>query len=372
MPERAPERGGEVGESRPVGRGLERVDGVPGVPQRVPQVRGGEPAVAPRRTDARPGDAPRASNQVVDGLRRRPDDTRIAGEPDDREAALGAHAAEPEVAPEDAGGAALTGEGERRRGLERRRDADHRERQAGSCQAPGQEQSAVPVRDEVAAEPFELRRRAGPDGDVGQDAEPSLGAEDELAEIGAGGRGGVGRQVERPARRFEVAAREQVLDPTEPARLLSGRAGHDPATDGGRLERLREVAERHAVRRKCLFDGRTRRPGTERREAAGLVHRVEAGHRAKIHGHERSVRRPCGHPTDDARPAAVRCQARAGPVAERDECPDRLGVGGTRDGIRHRAQAAGAQRDPVREALPAGVTDPRPRVVVQGWVRGQP
>ena len=51
--ERAPELGGQVGEGRPVGRGLERVDRVAGVPQRVAQVRCREPAVPPGRIRCR-------------------------------------------------------------------------------------------------------------------------------------------------------------------------------------------------------------------------------------------------------------------------------------------------------------------------------
>ena len=48
--ERPSERGGQVGEPRPVGRGLERVDRVARIPQRVAQVRGGEPTVPPGRS----------------------------------------------------------------------------------------------------------------------------------------------------------------------------------------------------------------------------------------------------------------------------------------------------------------------------------
>ena len=58
---------------------------------------------------------------------------------------------------------------------------------------------------------------------------------------------------------------EQLLDPAVAQRLLAGRAGHDPAAGGRELERLREVAERHAVRRQRRLDRRAGRAGAEAR-----------------------------------------------------------------------------------------------------------
>ena len=60
------------------------------------------------------------------------------------------------------------------------------------------------------------------DGRLGEDAEPALRAEDELAQVRAGGRGRDGRQLERPGRRLDAAAGEQGLDPPE-ARATAGR-----------------------------------------------------------------------------------------------------------------------------------------------------
>ena len=83
------ELGGEAGQVRPVGRGLERVDGVAFVPQRVAQVRRREPRPPPGRADARcrRHRARRGPGRPPPG-RSAPTTSGMAAQPDDHQAAV--------------------------------------------------------------------------------------------------------------------------------------------------------------------------------------------------------------------------------------------------------------------------------------------
>ena len=168
------------------------------------------------------------------------------------------------------------------------------------------------------------------------------------------------RQVERSARRLEVAAGEQVLDPAVAARLLAGRAGDDPAADRRRLERLRVVAERQAVR----LERRPRSPGPvvpapkvasrlvssrSRRPAVAPRSTVMIG---------RSEGRTVTPPTTLVPPPYGRSAA---PVrsASANRSATAAGVGRSGDRIGHGAEPAAPQRDPVGQALAPGVADTR-------------
>ena len=79
------------------------------------------------------------------------------------------------------------------------------------------------------------------------------------------------RQLQRSGRRLDASAREEVLDPAEPDRLLASRPRRYPATEGRPFEGLRKMAERQASRSERRLEIRPGRPATERREAAPLV-----------------------------------------------------------------------------------------------------
>ena len=143
--------------------------------------------------------------------------------------------------------------------------------QASLGQRAGERQRRVPVAHHEGVRPDRLRDRRGPNDDIGQDAQPALGAQHDLPQVRAGGRGRMGRQVERSARRLEVTAGEESLDAPVAGRLLPGRASDHPAADRRALERLRVVSQGPAARREGGLQVRPDRAGTERREAARLV-----------------------------------------------------------------------------------------------------
>jgi hypothetical protein len=110
---------------------------------------------------------------------------------------------------------------------------------------------------------------------LGEEAEPALAAEHRLAQVGPGAGRGQAADRELAARRRQPAAMEKLLDPAVAQRLLSRRAGHDPAAGGRKLERLRVVAERHAVRRQRRLDRRAGRAGAEARGQIRGVDRLQ-------------------------------------------------------------------------------------------------
>ena len=78
--------------------------------------------------------------------------------------------------------------------------------------------------------------------------EAALGAEDELAQVRAGGGGRERRHVERAGRGLERAAREQLLDPPGAEAAKARPAGRHPAADRRELEGLGLVSDREAAR----------------------------------------------------------------------------------------------------------------------------
>ena len=88
---------------------------------------------------------------------------------------------------------------------------------------------------------------ADPDGDRGDHAEGALGAEQQLAQVGAGGVGGRRAEVEPTARGGDGQADDQRVEAAVAGAGLAAGAGGGEAADGGELEGLREVAEREPV-----------------------------------------------------------------------------------------------------------------------------
>ena len=192
--------------------------------------------------------------------------------------------------------------------------------------------------------------RHRPDGRLGEDPEPTLRAEDELAQVGPGRRGRVGRQVERSGRRLEPAAGEQRLDPAEPERALARRAGDDPAAERRVLPGLRLVAEQPAPRPERRLEGRTGDPGAERRQTARLVEGEQPGQPLEVDRRGSADRRPG---TVRARSATARrrrsCRRRTG----RRSPPPPPRSRGAR-GPRHPTTAGRPRRAPDRAGRCAG------------------
>ena len=262
--ERPPHRRGKVRQTPPVDGRLECVDRVAEVPQRVAQVRGPEPVPEPltaeRAADAGPAVAPDDRADLPHG---RLDELLQARGGDEQEARLRADPAEAEPRPQGPDAASVAGQGEEGRRFERGREPDHRQRQPRPADVAGGLERARPVGQEPGRDRLDARLRYDADGRLGQDSEPALGSEYELAQVRTGRGCRMGRQVDRAGRGLQPAAREERLDPSEPHRLLAGRAGRHPAADGRALPGLWEVAQRQAVWRERGLDVRPERARPE-------------------------------------------------------------------------------------------------------------
>jgi hypothetical protein len=127
----------------------------------------------------------------------------------------------------------------------------------------------------------EARQRAGGEGlhprarghtqrDLGEHPERALRSDEQLAQVRPGGGGGQRAGLEGAGRRRRPQPRHERVDPAVARGGLAGRAGGDPAADGGELEGLRQVAEREVVRGERRLRRRPVRPAwsVARRERA--------------------------------------------------------------------------------------------------------
>ena len=91
------------------------------------------------------------------------------------------------------------------------------------------------------------RQRPHPDGDRGDHPESALGAEQQLAQVGAGRAGGRAAEIQAAARGGHRQGDDQGVEPAEAgARLPAGPGGRE-AADRGVLEGLRVVPERQSL-----------------------------------------------------------------------------------------------------------------------------
>ena len=358
---------------RPVGGGLERLGAVAGRDERVAQVRrpqaGPVPGVGERGQLHATVPAERGAGLAP----RRLHGARRPARPDQEQAPVGRPASGTEVRAQRAELAGLVGEREQRARLLDRRQAEHR--QAGS--RPGEVARRLeplgPAGHRPRVEAVGVGERGRPQHDVGEEPEPALRPEDELAEVRARRGGRERRQVERSRGRLEDAAREQLLDPPETQAAHPRAAGRDPAADRRELERLRLVADGQAVRRQRLGECRPGRPGASAvTRPDPLVDGRHAGEPRQVDGDERVGRRPGVDAADDARAAAIRDQPGSRRSGEVEDRADLGAVCGPGDGIGDRVEAAEPQVEQVGERLAAGVPDASLGIGVEEVVRGNP
>ena len=217
-------------------------------------------------------------------------------------------------------------------------------------------------------------RGARPDAQrhLGQEAEPAFAAEHRLAQVGTGARRRQAADRELAARRRQPAGMEQLLDPAVAQRLLARRPGHDPAARGRELERLREVPERHAVRRQRRLDRRAGRAGAEARGQVLGVDRLQRRQPLERDVDHRTVALRHAQVADHAGAAAVGNDERAEPL-RLVERSDGLGMRRRQgDAVGHAADAAAAQRDPVGRALAEGMVEADRRVGLESRCGGKP
>jgi hypothetical protein len=261
------------------------------------------------------------------------------------------------------------GEREERAGLGEGRQAEHRQAGPRTGEVVGRLEPRGPAGHRPGIDPIRRGQRGRPQDDVGEEPEPALRPEDELAQVRAGGGGGERRQVERPGGRLEDAAREQLLDAADAQTPHPRAAGRDPAPDRRELERLRLVAHRQAVGGERLGEGWPGGPGARRHQAAPLVDGRHARDARQVDGDERVPRRTGVDPAHDARAAAVRDEAGAGRAGQVEDRADLGPVRRCRDRVRDRVEAAEPQVEEVGQRLATGMAHPCLRVRVEEVVR---
>ena len=110
-----------------------------------------------------------------------------------------------------------------------------------------------------------LHRRQGMDTHrgLGDETVGALGADEQLQKAGAGSGGGRVLRLDDAVRGDDPHGLGQVLDLAIADGILTGRAGGDPAAEGGELEGLGEVAQREALRVQLGFHLRSGRAGLD-------------------------------------------------------------------------------------------------------------
>ena len=206
---------------------------------------------------------------------------------------------------------------------------------------------------------FVLRQRRDPELDLRDGADPPFAAQDQLAQVRPGSRSRHIRYGHRAVRRLDARAREHLLDAPVAQRLLAGRAGGDPAANGGQLKGLRKMAERVAVLLELPLKCRA---GSARAEGCDLalpVQRQQAVHPFQGKGQHRLRAGGNVDVASHGGSAAIKNDGEALAVSPLQHLAHVLAGGGQRHAVRKTAEIAGPHGQPIGKALPAGVADAR-------------
>ena len=172
-----------------------------------------------------------------------------------------------------------------------------------------------------------------------------------------------------PAGVADLEADHHRVEAAEAGRGLSARPGDREATDGRELERLREVAQRQAVRGQQPLGVGPAHAGLQHRRPRLLVDLDQAVEAGQVEGDHAGVAVAVGDQSADHRRAAPERHQRDvlahAPVEHRLHL---AGVGGPDDGVRGVGAVAAADPDQVVGGLAPRVHEPG--VVVGGDVLG--
>ena len=301
---------------------------------------------------------------------RSPGDALPASDTHEEERPVGRLATHPQVSPQRTDLRRPVGKREQRAALGRRRQAQHRESGPGLGDPTRTGHACLPARKRVGLEAVHFGERHRAQDHVGEDAETTLRAEHQLAQVRSGSRRGVGGHVQRPGRCLERAAREQLLDPPSADAPEAGAASRHPAASGRQLKRLWLVTDGEPPLGKGGREIRAGDPRAGRDQAAPLVQGANLVEGAHVDRDDRIGRWPCAHAADHAGAAAVRDQPGTDRLRVADEPADVVVAGRPGDGIGHRGQAPGSQLDEVWEGLASGTPDPKLRIRVQEPAEG--
>ena len=177
------------------------------------------------------------------------------------------------------------------------------------------------------------RRRGGPHAHdrLADHAQHALGAHHQLAEARPGGGRGHGLRAQLARGRHAAHGLDELVDAAVAGRRLPGGARGHPATQGRVLERLREVAERHALLAEAPLQLRAEQPGVDARGERRAVHVHGRRQPAEVERHHpREALAHRLHAAHDARAAAERdhrhAVLRAQPQHGRDQPRRRRGA----------------------------------------------
>ena len=279
----------------PERRGLEGLDEDADVEQRVAQVRRVEPAVRPGLARAVAlGAAAEGGQRLGHGG---PAGLDLRGGAlvthDHQAGALGAALADG------------VGAGEVDRGLGLVREPQDGGQQALLRQVAHRVAALGERRPAPALVDLDLGEPADPDGDGGDDAEGALGAEHELAQVGAGGVGRRGAEDPLTARGGDPQAHDHRVEAAVAGRGLAAGAGRGEAADRGELEGLGEVTQHQAALVQQRLGLRAAQAGLE-----GGGHRLLVDGQQLLHPHQvegdqaRVAVAACGEPAGHAGAAA--------------------------------------------------------------------
>jgi hypothetical protein len=208
---------------------------------------------------------------------------------DEHEARLVADAAQAEVAsdqrrrrhpsePDGQGDLGLWGVG----------DANQTQGQTAPGEVSAGLDAVLDIRQEVRLDDGLLRPGADAQGGLGDHAQTSLTAHDQLTEIRPGGRGRQGGERHPVLRSDQFQAGHHVLDPAVPRTLLTRRPGGDPAAHCGEFPGLGEVPQGQIVGRQDLLDLRAGGAGSEDRQTADFIQRHQPAHVFQVQGDDRT------------------------------------------------------------------------------------
>src|SRR3990170_7348814 len=171
--------------------------------------------------------------------------------------------------------------------------------------------SGLPVAEEDPIEAFDLRQGMHAQRGAGENAEAAFRPEDEVADVGAGGAGREGWEIERAEEALQVAAEEVILDPAVVIGLLAGGSGGDPTSERGELEGLWEVTEGEAVRGQLGLEMRAADASFESRQVRRGIDVQEPAHVGEVEGDDGRAGLPRVDVYHNARTAPVGNQAGA-------------------------------------------------------------
>ena len=237
------------------------------------------------------------------------------------------------------------------------RQSQHRQAQVGLRQCAHRFDASLPMGEEHGVEVFVRGQRANAYRGLGDQAQAAFRAHQRLAQIGPGTGGRQASDGDATTRGRQSRAMKQLLDAPIAQRLLAAGARHHPATHRGVLITLRKVAQQVTVRLELCIHHRARCARFEGGEPVARINVLEPVELLETQVDDRPIARRHIEMTHHA--GATTPGNDHGPSLQSSgqRLIGLIRCGGQRDSIRHGADLAVAQRQPVGIALPPRVVE---------------